>query len=102
MTFFFFLEKTKLANYADDNTAYGVEKDVMTLLKNLESDTYSVLNWFRFNEMKWNQGKCHLIIADINHKHYDSKSFIYLDDAFLESEDIVKLLVILIDKELTF
>ena len=52
--------------------------------------------------MKANQGKCHLIIADIDHKYYDSKSFVYLEDAFLESEDIVKLLGILIDKELTF
>ena len=99
---FFFLEKTLLANYADDNTTYGVEKDVMTLLKSLESDTYTVLNWFRFNEMKPNQDKCHLIVADINHKNYDSRSFVYLEDAFLESEDIVKLLGILIDKELTF
>ena len=103
---FFFLEKTLLANYADDNTTYGVEKDVMTLLKSLESDTYTdtytVLNWFRFNEMKPNQGKCHLIVADIDRKNYDSRSFVYLEDAFLESEDVVKLLGILIDKELTF
>ena len=52
--------------------------------------------------MKPNQGKCRLIVADINHKNYDSRSFVYLEDAFLESEDIVKLLGILIDKELTF
>ena len=52
--------------------------------------------------MKPNQDKCHLIVADINHKNYDSRSFVYLEDAFLESEDIVKLLGILIDKELTF
>ena len=99
---FFLLDKTLLANYADDNTTYSVENDVMTLLKSLESDTYTVLNWFRFNEMKPNQGKCHLIVADINHKNYESRSFVYLEDAFLESEDIVKLLGILIDKELTF
>ena len=74
----------------------------MELLKTLESDTYIVLNRFRFDEMKANQGKCHLIIADVNHKNYDSKSFVYLEDAFLESENIVKLLGILIDKELTF
>ena len=43
-----------------------------------------------------------MIVADINHKNYDSRSFVYLEDAFLESEDIVKLLGILIDKELTF
>ena len=96
------MKKTLLANYADDNTTDSVEKDVMTLLKSLESDTYTVLNWFRFNEMKPNQGKCHLIVADIDHKNYDSRSFVYLEDAFLESDDIVKLLGILIEKELTF
>ena len=99
---FFFLEKTKIANYADDNTTYTVEKDIMTLLKSLESDTFTVVNWFRFNEMKSNQGKCHLMVADINHKHYDSKSFVYLEDAFLENEDTVKLLGIMIDKQLKF
>ena len=37
---FFFLDKTWLANYADDNTTYGVEKDEITLLKSLQSDTH--------------------------------------------------------------
>ena len=99
---FFFLEKTLIANFADDNTPHCVEKDIMTLLKNLEADTYTILNWFRFNEMKPNQGKCHLFIADINHTQYDSKSFIYLDGAFLESEDIVKLLGLQVDDNLDF
>ena len=52
--------------------------------------------------MKPNQDKCHPIVADINHKNYDSRYFVYLEDAFLESEDIVKLMGVLIDKELTF
>jgi hypothetical protein len=99
---FFFLEKTKIANFADDNTPYSVENDIMTLLRSLESDTYALLNWFRFNEMKPNQGKCHLLIADIAHTHYDSKSFIYLDGAFLESEDVAKLLGVQVDKNLDF
>ena len=34
--------------------------------------------------------------------HYDSKSFIYLDGAFLESEDIVKLLGLQVDKNINF
>ena len=99
---FWFVDKSEIANYADDNTAYGVETCIMTLLKVLEEDTFSVLNWFRFNEMVPNQGKCHLMVADIDHKHYDSKSFVYLEDAFLESEEIVKLLGIHIDKKLKF
>ena len=62
---FTFIDKTTIANFADENTPYGVEKDVMTLLRTLETDTYTLLNWFRFNEMNPNQGKCHLLIAAV-------------------------------------
>ena len=99
---FFFLKNTKIANFADDNTTYTVENDIMELLKTLESETFSVLNWFRINEMKPNQDKCHLLVADIDHKYYYSNSYVYLENAFLESEDSVKLLGIKIDKNLNF
>ena len=82
---FFFLDKSKIINYADDNTPYTIENDVMELLKILESETLNVLNWFGINEMKPNQGKCHFMVADINHKHYSSKSYVYLDNALIES-----------------
>ena len=99
---FFFLDKSKIVNYADDNTTYTIEDDVMELLKILESETLNVLNWFRINEMKPNQGKCHLMIADIHRKHYSSKSYVYLDNAFIESEESVKLLGVQIDQNLNF
>ena len=99
---FHFLAHTNITNFADDNTPYSIENDVMTLLVNLEEDTYNVLNWFRFNEMKPNQKKCHLMVAEVNHRKYESKSFIYLEDAFLESEELVRLLGVQIDNKLTF
>ena len=99
---FFFLNKSKIANFADDNTAYAIENDIMELLKTLESETFTVLNWFRMNEMKPNQGKCHLLVADINHKLYSSNSYIYLENAFLENEESVKLLGVKIDQNLNF
>ena len=99
---FFFLNKSKIANFADDNTPHAIENDIMELLKTLESETRGVLNWFRMNEMKPNQGKCHLLVADINHKNYSSKSHIYLENAFLESEDSVTLLGLQIDQNLDF
>ena len=54
------------------------------------------------NEMKPNQGKCHLLVADIKHKKYSSKSYINLENAFLESEDSVELLGVQIDQNLNF
>ena len=99
---FFFLNKTQIANYADDNSTYAIENDIMKLLKTLESETCRVMDWFRVNEMKPNQDKCHLLVADINHKHYSANSYIYLENAFLENEESVKLLGIQIDQNLNF
>ena len=99
---FFFLVKTKITNYADDNSTYAMENDIMELLKTLESETCVVMDWFRVNQMKPNQGKCHLLIADINHKNYSSNSYIYLENAFLENEKSVRLLGVQIDQHLNF
>ena len=99
---FFFLEKIQIANFADDNTTYAVEDDIITLLKSLERETFTVLNWFRWNEMKSNTSKCHLFVTDINHKKYSSKSYIYLQNEFLESQETVKLLGLEIDQNLDF
>ena len=33
---FFFIKKTKIANYADDNTTYTSEKNIASLLKTLD------------------------------------------------------------------
>ena len=99
---FFFLNKSKLANYADDNTTHCIEDDILHLLKSLENETFSVLNWFTFNEMKPNSDKCHLIISCNDNMKYTNKSFIYLDEEFLEDEQSVTLLGVNIDNKLTF
>ena len=98
----FFLDKAKLANYADDNSTYTIEHNILDLLKSLENETSIVLNWFKINEMKSNSDKCHLIVAENINRTYSSTSFIYLGNEFLECEDSVKLLGVNIDKNLTF
>ena len=60
---FYFVNKTNIANYADDNSIYSVGDNVIDLLKTLETETNLVLNWFRMNEMKSNDDKCHLLVA---------------------------------------
>ena len=99
---FLFLDKANIANYADDNSIYAIEQDIMTLLKTLETETLNVLNWFEINGMKSNKSKCHLIIADINHKLYSSSSYMYLSNEFLENEKTVKPLGMKIDQNLNF
>ena len=99
---FFFLDKTKIENYADDYTTYAIENDIMELLKTLESETCGVLNWFRMNETKPNQNKCILLIAELTHKYHSANSYKYLNNAFIEIEDSVKLLSTQIDQNVGF
>ena len=51
-----------MANYADDTTIYTIECSIDDLLKTLEKETSLILNWFRINDMKSNDDKCHLIV----------------------------------------
>ena len=93
---FYFVDKTKIANYADDNSTYTTESNIDNLLKILEEETSLVLNWFRINEMKSNDDKCHLIVAN-----HDDVS-VRLNSETTEGEDSVELLGIHIDNKLTF
>ena len=93
---FFFLNDTKLANYADDTSVYASHVDTHNLIKLLETETFVVLEWFRNNEMKSNDDKCHLLVA--NH----SGQSLNLENNMIQSSDSVKLLGVIIDKQLNF
>ena len=90
---FYFLNDSKLANYADDTSNYLAKLGIFPFLHALKSETEIVLNWFKTNEMKSNSDKCHLIIAENEHRPaYISNSYIYLDKQreLLQNEKIVR------------
>ena len=93
---FFFINDTKIANYADDNTTYTSEINLESLLRKLENETTIVLDWFCINEMKSNDDKCHLIVANT-----DNVS-VALGKEVIETSDQVELLGIKLDKNLNF
>ena len=93
---FFFIKDTKMANYADDSTLYTMNATIENLLNTLESETSTILDWFRLNEMKPNDDKCHLMIC--NHDNLSVK----LGKEKIKSVNSVKLLGITIDKNLNF
>ena len=101
---FYFMEDSKLANYADDTSTYTCKDSIFPFLHALKSETTIVLNWFDINEMKSNSDKCHLIVAENRNRLYKSNACIYLDEhnELLHNESIVKLLGVLIDDELKF
>ena len=92
----FFIKKTNIANNADDNTAYTLDNNVASLLKTLENETTIILNWFRINEMKSNDDKCHLIVANTD------KVSVTLGNEVIETSDTVELLGIKLDKNRNF
>ena len=93
---FYFIDKTKIANYADDTTIYVNHDNLTELLKLLEKESGIVLDWFRKNEMKSNDDKCHLIVAN------NENISLNLECDTIESSDTVKLLGVFVDKQLDF
>ena len=51
---FFFVEKSEICNFADDNTAYSYGKDLPKIKKGLICTMKNLLKWFRLNSLKAN------------------------------------------------
>ena len=66
------------------------------MLHLLETEASVVLDWFRINEMKANDDKCHLIVAN------EENISLALERDVIKSSDSVKLLGVSIDKQLNF
>ena len=93
---FLVLDETKIANYADDNSTYTVKQTVDEMLNTLETETNTVLNWFKLNEMKSNDDKCHLIVVN------NDNASVCLGSEIIESSNSVELLGVTIDNNLKF
>ena len=90
------MKDAKLANYADDNTIYAVEGNIDDLLKTLEKETTVILNWFKINEMKSNDDKCHLIVCNLENVS------VTLGNETIKNSSSVELLGVNIDTNLNF
>ena len=56
---FFLLKDMHVANYADDTTPYNIE----SMIKSSEKSASFIFNWFRSNQMKGNEDKCHVLLS---------------------------------------
>ena len=61
-----FIEKTDICNFADDNTIYSCAKSVDDVMENLQSDLKIALKWFKDNQMMANPGKLQFMILSKN------------------------------------
>ena len=93
-----FVEKTDICNFADDNTIYSCAKSVNDVIDNLQSDLKIVLKWFKDKQMMTNPGKFQFMILS---KNTISKSIV-IGNKTIASSKSVKLLGLTIDKKLNF
>ena len=61
---FLFLNKSKMCNYADDNTIWTRGQKINTIIPILESDTNTQNKWFKDNCMLLNEEKCKYMIIE--------------------------------------
>ena len=52
-----------VCNFADDNTLYACDISLNDLIDKLESSASLVIDWFKYNYMKLNDSKCHLLVC---------------------------------------
>ena len=94
---FYFLDESKLINYADDNTPYEVGKHLTNVISKLEDNLSILSTWFKDNYFQMNAGKCHLLTA-----RHDEDVKINIGDKVITGEKSVKLLGLNIDNNLNF
>ena len=95
---FYIFINSEVCNLADDTTPFVCEMDLDILLQKLESEGYSVIEWFKNNYMQLNQGKCHFLLTGCE----EDNTVVTFGNSFLNASDKEKLLGILIDKKLKF
>ena len=65
---FFFIEKSEICNFADGNTLYSCDRNLLCIKENLTFDMKNILFWFRTNSLKANAGKFQFMI--LNRKNH--------------------------------
>ena len=94
----FYVIKADVCNYADDTTPYCVSMNLNDLMAKLEGAANDAVEWFRYNAMKLNSDKCHLLIC--GHK-FECMVCKIAKTQVIETY-LVKLLGVKIESELTF
>ena len=94
---FLFLPNFDIANYADDNTPYSANNNIMDILSNLKLQSNILNKWFKDNYMKANPEKYHLLLSAT-----EERNTLNIEDVCINSSKCEKLLGVNIDSNLTF
>jgi len=86
----------EMANYADDTTPYVYGIDITSVIDSLEKAGDLVFDWFKNNQMKGNEGKCHIVLSTHENVHVN------IGTSQIKNSHSEKLLGIKIDSDLNF
>lgn len=95
---FYFVKKTSICNFADDNTLYSCADTCTEVKMNLESDVAVTLDWYTQNLLVANPTKFQMLVLG----KVDTPVTIQLGNFVLTSTESVELLGITLDRKLTF
>ena len=93
---FFLLKDMHVANYADDTTPYIYGENIESVIKSLEQSADLLFNWFKSNQMKGNEDKCHVLLST------DETVQVNIGTSRINNSKCGKLLGIKIDCKLSF
>ena len=97
---FMFLEKCLLYNYADDNSMSKSSHNLREVLDCLQHDGDIAIQWFSDNGMQANPGKFHFMI--MSPVDIPTQELVLNNSTIITSENLVKVLGVMIDNKLTF
>ena len=87
----------EIANYADDNSPFSTAESIPIVIDNLETDAKNLLSWIRYNGLKANPNKFHLLLSKP-----DESLSMKIDSYNISNTLSQKLIGIKIDSKLTF
>ena len=97
---FYFIEKCDLYSYADDNSLANSGPSIDDVLENIRNDSQIAIQWFEQNGMQANPDKFHFMI--ISRQITDPVNINLIGNVTIKSESSVKVLGIIIDRNLNF
>ena len=87
----------EIANYADDNSPFSIADSIPQVIGNLGEDAKNLLNWIKYNGLKANPDKFHLLLSEI-----DRGVSVGVDGHEIFNSLCQKLLGVKIDNKLNF
>ena len=93
----FFSEEFQMANFADDCTPYDFGNNTDEVLNKLEEQSILLIEWYKYNYLKPNPDKWHLILSERG-----SNSYLNINGKYIFNRENEKILGVYFDNKLNF